>query len=848
MKTEKSHRFLGIFLLALLLSSGLSLSLNVSPVKAADSNTLISESFESWNSNGWTTHSGGGSDASPFAHQGTHSRYFWGTAGGATTQWCHIDKDSTNEHEIMTGWFYRQAGYTPSTDLYGGVSIIGLVSYYSDAIQYGSQVGYYTYNGQVVFYMRVYTGNWENTYYPIINVSVPLNTWTKITICNYYNPTNGYSKIYMGGALIGSVTGNFGSATGQRRLMIGITTASVNFLNAPYWLDDVLAGGLYVSADLEPDDTGPDWVFTEWRYYTFSVDIPVGMYSEDLDHVYLGFTEILTSNGTVGFAAWSNSTGWDSSTNMLYETRDLEPIRVKTGSWSSDAERTIVTFPLWFTKSCLDIWLEEDAVDALIWFNDTTGYESGWITASANMFRIYTDGGFSRAAEYTGDAGVLPGGRDFNMFAYNDSYAFKDLYWRDLQHIKMVPEIQFRAGYQYFQLNWGVDYVLKDGSYQPGLHLQLEPDAVSYTGVFASNVWINYTASWYANNTLIKSEDLYSFYHGEVYKAGDYGRVKFFIDFWFDSGNASTLQGGRINAYEFPMQDSSALWFRWLSSSWGIKDDVIKQSECMVPIIKYGVAEGINSEDIEFVRVWSALAVPADEYNQYVAVINYDTFDTTLSPEPTLKGIFTPPWDETKMPVVANTGVLGAVWSMFAGIGRWLADNLLFGGLSLWPMFVAFLDSVASTMGFPNAFSNFLAWLGTAWTWLAASFGYAFTLIADLFLFLGAVIVSILTVLAEAIVSFVNALSMISSFLTGGIAGAANLWDTFGISTWITIGIIFYPLYLVILWDQKGMDAVIQQLTWIAGIVLWLKDLFITIIRFVLDILGRIIESIPVVE
>ena len=46
-----------------------------------------------------------------------------------------------------------------------------------------------------------------------------------------------------------------------------------------------------------------------------------------------------------------------------------------------------------------------------------------------------------------------------------DSYVFKDMWWRDLTHVKLVPEIQFYAGYQYFQLNYALDYILKDGKF-----------------------------------------------------------------------------------------------------------------------------------------------------------------------------------------------------------------------------------------------------------------------------------------------------------------------------------------------------------------------------------------------
>lgn len=790
---KSKRKFISLILLALLLSSGLSLSLNISPVHAVSINFVSNYSFEDgttgWALSGWNPgRTLGGAQAGSY-----WIKHIGETSGFALQAYQDLPNLETNMVTEIS--FYLYAAVT---------------SQYS-----------YTYVQLVIYYQE---GGYDvKEWNPYLSWGLG-TAWRKCTFSGLASGKH-ISRI-----LVQIDTGS-GCST------VGIDTFNVS-LDIPF----------SVSADLEPDSTGSDWVFTDWKYYTFNLGIPDSAFSgAALDYVFIGFTEILTSNGTTGFSAWTNGTGWDCAFNTIYSARDLEPIRVKQGSWSDGGTYTNITFPLWFTKKCLDLWLDANAVDVWVYFNDTAGNDYGWYNISPNFFRVYTDGGFSRVSSGYGDSGTLPGGRDFNMFAYNDSYVFKDLYWRNLQHIKMVPEIQFRAGYQYFQFNWGVDYILQDGTYQPGLHLQLEPDAVSYTGVFASNVWINYTASWYANNSLIKSEDLYAFYHGEVYTAGDYGRVKFFIDFWFDAGNASSLQGGRINAYEFPMKDDSGAWFRWLSSNWGVKDDVQKQSECMVPLIKYGAEEYINSERIEFVRVWSSLSVPGAQYNQYVAAINYDVFDLTLGDNP-LKGIQTPPWDETNMPAMRNTGVLGAIWSMFQGIAKWIGDNILFGGLSLWTTFVAFLDTIAGWLGAPYFFTNLFNWIGEGFGYLINSAGYAWTVIASIFIMIGQLLAAFITTLGELITSFVTTLSMFVDFMGGGLGAAGNLWDTFQISTWITLAIIFYPIYLIILWDQKGLDAVITQLTWIFGILVWLYGFFRSLIELIIHFITGLIESIPVAE
>ena len=642
------------------------------------------------------------------------------------------------------------------------------------------------------------------------------------------------------------------------------TGAQINNALVAFWMIDPSANSRFyfdvaylsitgnlpvLSADLEPmDGDGAGWVFVDWRYYTFTATIPSGLYSGAVDQCYLSFN-VPTGNGSVLCVPYTNNNGnfsLLSNASGVSADRSLDPVRIADGSITTSTSNTIIAYKIWFTSKCLDVYSETAGVTVGLVWNDTSGVSSSWYYFP-NFFRIYNKGGFSLHSTFTGNAGVLPGGRDFSMFAYNNSYAFKDLVWRDLQHVKLLPTVNFRAGAQTFQVYYGMDYVLTDGSWVTGLQARLEVSYVSYTGVFAGNVWINMSCSWYDNNALIKTDNLYMFYHGEVYNYPDPGRWQFWVDLWFDSGNASALQGGRINAYEFPMNDSSAPWFRWLSSNWGVKDE-LKQSECFVPLHDSDGNPLISTEQIKFVRIYSSLNVVPYTFNQYVAITDFSTFDTTLSSRYPLQGIQTPPWDETKMPTVGSTGLLGAIWSMFAGMGKWLNENVLFGGLSLWPTFVAFLDTIASWLGMPHGFSNMITWLGTGWGWVVSSFTYGITVIYNIFLLLGSILGTLLSVLGSAIVSFVSVISMITGFITGGFSTGASLWGQLGLTTWLTLGIILYPIYLVFLWDAKGMDAVVSQVTMIWGILSWLAHFFMDVVRTIITMLSGIIESVPVVE
>lgn len=256
----------------------------------------------------------------------------------------------------------------------------------------------------------------------------------------------------------------------------------------------------------------------------------------------------------------------------------------------------------------------------------------------------------------------------------------------------------------------------------------------------------------------------------------------------------------------------------------------------------------ISSEKIKMVRVITQLHVFDADGGQFCVLHPYDVLDYTLSHDLPLTGIQTPVFDETKIPTLGNTGFLGFLWSAFSGIGAWLSENVIFGGLNLWGSFVAFLDTIASWFGAPGFFTWLFNWLGSGISYLVDSTAYVFELLYNFFLLMGSLLGSFVNVLGELVLSIVNTINYFVDFMAGGIGAAGNLWDQLGVSSWFTVALIFYPIYLIILWEEKGMDAVMSQLTMIFGIASWLFDFFIQVIGIVLNFAHTMIESIPVAE
>lgn len=610
-----------------------------------------------------------------------------------------------------------------------------------------------------------------------------------------------------------------------------------------------------VTGDLENIDGGADWVFTDWKYYFFTLSVP-NVFERlwgNLTEAAISFTVPTGSCGNVLCNFTSDSENWTVTTDLDSEdeTRFGQPVILKAGSWSNNTvtDETEITFGIWFTTQILDVYDDPVDVAAYCTYNVT---EYAYPTAGIDLFFIYSEGGFDRNFASSGNAGRLTGGEWCSMYGHNGSSVQSEIWFRNLQHIKLLPEIQFLVLDAYY-MEFSLEYSIGEGEWLPGIRVRLHVDSIAYTGWLAGNNWINYTVTWYRGTgepdqyVWMGSDEVYMCYHGTVTGAGDDGWHKFWVDLWFNSMNASSTIGGRVNAYEYPMHDNTDPWLRVLSTNWGVKDDVRKESMSMFNL-NGSSQQLISSQEIRMVRAKVNLTVTDANGGQYCVLHPIDILDYTKSSELPLTGIQTPAFDETKLPTLANTGFLGFLWSALQGIGAWLGENVIFGGLNLWGNFVAFLDTIAGWLGAPGFFSNLFAWMGSGWQYLLSSVTYLFQLLLNFFLLLGSLMGSFVSILGELVLSLVATVNYFGDVMGGGIGAAGNLWDQLGIFQWITVAIIFYPIYLILLWEDQGLDAVMGQLNMIFGVASWLFNFFLDIATTVVMFISTIIESVPVAE
>lgn len=595
-----------------------------------------------------------------------------------------------------------------------------------------------------------------------------------------------------------------------------------------------------------------DWVFAEETYYNFTATYTHPTDSSLFDVVRLRFWTP-TQHGNITNTFSYNGSEYSASYSPSIDLAD-RPTRLKNGAASFPTNTTLtVIWPVWFTTESLDVYLS-DCVDIDLWANETGGSTTNWTQTAADYFHIYNLGGFQITQTLNGfeeptDAYRIEGGDVFDLVSMNGTGIEVDYYYRHLQHIKLRPRIRALIGYPMFLIRYQVDYCIDPDDWVTGWAVSLNAESVTV----GTEIRYNFTASWYYNGTHISSKDV-SIHSFNTYGSTDNGTAAetiLWVDLWFNKENASSVVAGRVNAYEYAMKDNADAWVKWLSTNWGPERDLNKESTFYHELTAANGSR-IHAGRIKMVRVkcWLyASWVDGQEGPQQVTLNDYQIFDVTLGDtQKPFAGVQTPTFEETISPVMPMGGWTGALWSGLMRLGAIISENILWGGLNLLPTFIAAMDSIAAAFGFPNAFTNLLTWISSGWNWLTAGFGYLISLMVPLFELLTSFISKFITLVAMGATYFGLMFTGIWNLLDGGLTAGFSIWDNLGLVHWITLGLILYPIYLLWVWDVDGFDAMASQIRFVLDLFLMFVHGFITVAQFVLNVIGRFIESIPVVE
>ena len=583
-----------------------------------------------------------------------------------------------------------------------------------------------------------------------------------------------------------------------------------------------------------------NWLFAEERYYNFEANVT--LFDASLDTLQVKFTD---EGGNVLQWFYKNSTvdyvGIAEGSNDFMRLRDIV-----NGDVIHDESTISVTFKVYLTNKIMD------TADVNLWMkaNATTGEETDWELVGANYFHIYSIGGFSFSTNSTGNAGRITGGDVFDFYAENGSSIQSEIIFRDLQHIKIAPSFFFEPLSEVvnpaFHVTYRFDYCgADDEGWVTGFGVTLFPVvAITGTGPGAER-HIIYNVTLHNRGEIIESINMSTYIRYTGSDPGLEGESKVFFDLWFNKVNASSTVGVRVNAYEYPMIESAFSWIAWLQgATWSPNEGLRKDVMLFAPLLD-AANETLYAPEIKLIRVYVNLTqTDLGDYFR-TEIRDYSIWDLTFDQADPFNGVQTPPMDDTKVPFIYGGGLLGSLWSALSGLWTGIFGPVL---LTFWDVFVGFLDTIAAALGAPHFFSNLFTWIGESLEFMVTGAEYLMTIMGSLFTLLGSLLGAFLTTMGDLITSAVTTITMFTDMMAGGYGVGADLFETFQIMTWLQVAIIFYPLYLVILWDQKGMDAVIKQLSMMFGILFWLFGFFVTVIMFTINLITSFIEAIPLAE
>jgi len=196
---------------------------------------------------------------------------------------------------------------------------------------------------------------------------------------------------------------------------------------------------------------------------------------------------------------------------------------------------------------------------------------------------------------------------------------------------------------------------------------------------------------------------------------------------------------------------------------------------------------------------------------------------------------------------ILQTAGAGFVEALILGMGL-IYQRFLEVIADGWTQALLFYDEIFAYFGFPGGASTMTGWIGSAWSWMVSSMTYSISLFPAFFTFLGTFMVQLVAFIAEAFQWWGAIFTATGSFLAGGYGTGVNIWTTYNVPQWITLGLILYPIYLVFLWEEEGLGAVIDQLTFIYNSLHLMAYVFLTMIHYVSSMITRLIELIPIAE
>jgi hypothetical protein len=189
-------------------------------------------------------------------------------------------------------------------------------------------------------------------------------------------------------------------------------------------------------------------------------------------------------------------------------------------------------------------------------------------------------------------------------------------------------------------------------------------------------------------------------------------------------------------------------------------------------------------------------------------------------------------------------GFVSALLDGMGVIAKFFTDALYDAGIAL----ASALNDVFGLLGWSGGYTTLSGWVGSGWSWMVSSMTYSISLFPAFFTFLGGWLTGFMEIVVSAFSWWAMEISMIGNFLTGSYGVGVNFWTEYNLTQWIGLVLICYPIFLVFMWDERGLGAVIDHITFMYNSFHLLAYILLTMIHYISSMITRLIELIPVAE
>jgi hypothetical protein len=569
-----------------------------------------------------------------------------------------------------------------------------------------------------------------------------------------------------------------------------------------------------------------NWMFAEYKYYTFNAT-----YKHNSNWTLIDTMRVNFQDG----GDWIRIQ-YRISTERYTATYGDSKVVIRIIS----AENVSVTdyrimFGLYLTKNVVDAY----NIDMYAWANSTGGGEF-YDLIEEDYCNIYNLGGRTEYKEL-GDASKSshPVKSDpFDLRVNAGGNIAVNVTYRNLQQISLLTHLIVPRNYidSQYAGEWSVEYGVyyyANGGWTRGWNVVLE-----FSNGFVSNkdYFVFVHARWYRNNGVLVGG---SEYFSSFFRPGMVNGTTVWVDLWFSNTNSSTAGGGRVSAEYYGMKDN-APWFAFWYSDWGPMLANQTMSYYEMPLLNSGGGV-ISTKDVELIKVYSRLYKSGSSY--VVEVKSPEVFDRKIA-KGDFTGIPTPPFVPPKVMDMPQGGLFGLLQTFLASIVAAITQ-------ALSPAFatcVAILDGIFAWAGWPGGFTQITTWISQMAGFMISAMGWMMTMLTGLFGFFTVTVPAMLYVVTSALTIYIDMIGKFWGFFTGLFGTGFDVWNDFGGTQWVTIGIMIYPMYLLLLWTEHGLAPVMVHLDFWGGLIMGLVNIAISLAGMVWSFISGLIENIPVVE